>query len=250
MPLKKEWNYKEYISLDESVIRPSFDTEIELYEAVKNGKTKELEKGLKEKPFSSKTNWGILSENNLRNDIYHFIITTALIARFCIEGGLDTDESYSLSDFYIQKADKSHSLDELSKIHATMILDYAERMKSLQKKNIISKPISKVIDYIYNHLNEDLSVQEIAQYVGLSRTYLSTLFKKETNYSINEFITRKKIQTAENMLKFSDYDILDITTILNFSSQSYFTQLFKKYIGETPKKYKNKNHEVLSKKGK
>lgn len=247
MPLKKEWNYKEYISLDENVERPSYASELQFYEEVKNGEVEKLEIGTKVNPFSLREDWGILSENPLRNLIYHFVITVALIARVCIEGGLDVDEAYSLSDYYIQKADKVRSSIEIEKIHSRMLIDYSTRMKALQKKSY-SKPISKCIDFIYNHLNENISVEDIAEYIRLSRSYISTLFKQETSFSINEYITRKKIKTAENMLKYSDYDILEISNILGFSSQSYFTKMFKQYTSYTPKKYKSINHEILSKK--
>ena len=54
----------------------------------------------------------------------------------------------------------------------------------------------------------------------------------------------KKIEAAANMLQFSDYTSLEISNYLSFSSQSYFIKQFKKYIGITPKEYKNKFYSV------
>ena len=57
--------------------------------------------------FTDKKGLGVLSKNNMQNLKYHFVITIALIARYCIDGGMDVSTSYALSDFYIQKADES-----------------------------------------------------------------------------------------------------------------------------------------------
>jgi AraC-like DNA-binding protein len=58
--------------------------------------------------------------------------------------------------------------------------------------------------------------------------------------SIKEFITRAKISTAENLLKFSDFSYLDISLAMGFSSQSAFISVFKKLNGITPKQYREK----------
>ena len=58
--------------------------------------------------------------------------------------------------------------------------------------------------------------------------------------NISEYITIKKVETAMSMFKFSSQSTAEISCALNFSSQSYFIKLFKKYTGMTPKEYKNK----------
>ena len=245
--MKKDWAYKEYIPMEENIERPSYEHELEFYESVKNGNVEALRKGLKINPFSTNNNWGILSENSHRNLIYHFIITTALLARVCMEGGMNVDEAYMISDYYIQKIDKTKTEKEIDKLHQDMVIDYTSRMIASRKNKIYSKQISRCIDYIYDHLTENITTSDIASKIGLSRAYLSTLFKKETNFTINEFITLKKLQTAENMLKYSHYNISEISNLLAFSSQSYFTKLFKTYSGETPKRFANKNTALLTK---
>ena len=119
-----------------------------------------------------------------------------------------------------------------------MRIDYAERMHQLKKNNVISIHIRKCIDYIYDHLHEDLSVNKLAEVVGLERTYLSKLFSKETGTTIKNFINSAKIDTAQNLLKYSEYPSSEISFALGFSSQSAFISVFKKYSGMTPKKYR------------
>jgi YesN/AraC family two-component response regulator len=118
-------------------------------------------------------------------------------------------------------------------------MDYTQRMKNLQKKRVFSKQIVKCIEYIYNNLHKRILISELAQYTGLNPSYLSRLFRNETGITVTEYIQIKKIETAKNMLKYSNYLPSQIATILAFPNQSYFIEVFKKKVGMTPKKYQN-----------
>lgn len=160
-----------------------------------------------------------------------------MIARYCIEGGMEHEAAYRLSDFYIQQADKYSLIEEISRLHRVMTIDYTKRMKALRMDKIMSRPVVKCIDYIYKNLNIRITVAILAEYIGLHPSYLSKLFKKETGISISMYIQQRKIETAQNMLKYSDYSLAQIASILAFPSQSYFIEVFKKRVGITPKKY-------------
>lgn len=232
--------YKEFIERESGLLRAPFNPELEFYTAVKMGDIKKVEQ-LTEEPFTLKEGLGTLSENPLRHFQYHFVVTAALLARYCIQGGMEVSASYTLSDYYIQKADQCTSLDDLSDLHCFMCRDYTRRMKNLHKKAICSKPIASCIDYIYDNLHTRIKVQTLAELTGLTPSYLSKLFKKETGISISEYVQAKKIETAQNMLCFSDYSASQIASTLAFPSQSYFTEIFHKRTGMTPLTYRAKN---------
>ncbi len=232
--------YKDFLEKESSFIRAPFNPELEFYTAVKMGDTRKVEQ-LTEKPFILKEGLGILSENTLRHFQYHFVVTAALLARYCIQGGMEVSASYTLSDYYIQKADRCTTPDALSDLHRFMCLDYTRRMKNLHKNAICSKPIASCIDYIYDNLHTRIKVQTLAELTGLTPSYLSKLFKKETGISISEYVQCKKIETAQNMLSFSDYTVSQIASTLAFPSQSYFTEIFHKKTGMTPLAYRAKN---------
>jgi AraC-like DNA-binding protein len=99
--------------------------------------------------------------------------------------------------------------------------------------------VVRTIQYIYDHLHERIYLSDLADVAGVNENYLSRLFKKEVGMAIGEYISRKKIETAQNMLEYSEYTPLEIANILAFSSQSYFVNVFKRYTGETPGKYQN-----------
>jgi YesN/AraC family two-component response regulator len=215
-----------------------YNSEFAFYVAVKNGEISKVSQ-MCINEFSNKSGLGKLSDHPLQNMKYHFVVSAALIARFCIEGGLEHEAAYSLSDVYIQKADNCTSITQISKLHTAMSMDYTQRMKNLKKNRIFSKQIVKCIDYIYNNLHKRIRISELAQYAELNPSYLSRLFRNETGITVTEYIQIRKIETAKNMLKYSNYRLSQIATILAFPSQSYFIEVFQKRTGMTPKKYQN-----------
>jgi AraC-like DNA-binding protein len=189
--------------------------------------------------FLNPEGMGCLSENTLQNLKYHFVITAAMITRNSIDGGMEAEKAYGLSDFYIQKVDKCQTKEEISDLHQIMCSDFTKRMQQLRKKKVYSKHIVLCIDYIYSHIHSRITLKELADRLDLSESYLSKLFVTEVGMSISDYIREEKIDRAENMLKFSDYDIADIANYLSFSSQSHFTQTFEKQVGLSPKKYRD-----------
>lgn len=218
-----------------------YEKELQFYEAVKNGDIDLLKEIMV--PLDNQQ-LGILSTNPLRNIQYHLTITIAFITRFCMEAGMDVETAYTLSDVNIRKLDQCLSTKDIAHLHHEIIFDYAIRMKKLHKKRIKSIPVSQCIDYIYTHLHDPITIKSLAQYTGKNPTYLCDLFKKEMNITIGSFVMSKRIESAENMLKFSDYSSTDICNYLSFSSHSHFIHVFKKQTGLTPKEYRKRYYRV------
>ena len=238
--LKKDYVYQEYVRHEENAFRAPYNPELEFYSVIKSGNVEKI-KELCVNAFDEKQGLGKLSDNQLQNFRYHFVITIALVARYCIEGGLDVSTSFGVSDFYIQKVDKARNLSEINNLHYNACVDYTKLMKNLRKKKINSMPVTKCIDYINDHLHLKISLSDLAEYVNLNPSYLSRLFKNETGRTISEYILDTKIDTAKNMLVYSEYSPAEIASILAFSDQSYFTEVFRKRTGTTPKKYQNEH---------
>ena len=220
---------------EESFHHAPFDREVAFYESICSGNIETVK--MLSTPLCSK-GYGILSHNPLRNLKYHFTISVAMIARFCINGGMTPEDAYSLSDVFIQRADECTSEEGIHMIHSDMIVAFTKRMRRMKTDKIYSKPIVRTIDYISEHLHQRIMMQELANYLSLSVAYLSRLFKLETGVTLSEYINMKKVEAASNMLQYSEYSDLQISTLLSFSSQSYFIKVFRKYTGMTPKEYK------------
>lgn len=93
--------------------------------------------------------------------------------------------------------------------------------------------------YIREHLDERIVLQDIADTFNVSPNYLSQLFKKFENIGISEYISNLKIQKSQELLKDGNLKIYEIADQLGFESAFYFSKVFKKVTGVSPKDFRN-----------
>lgn len=239
MSLEEEWTKREVQESDNAIPHRPLVEENGFYHAVCSGDIAFIEQNCAEQAFTNPEGMGTLSTNALRNIRYHFVITTAMITRHCVNAGLEMEQAYRLSDFYILKMDSYQTITDIARLHDEMILDFTRRMLMFKKRDAISKPIVQCTEYIYNNINSRVTIEDLADFTNLSTSYLSRLFKKELGISVSEYIRNKKIEKAQNLLKYSDYTQIEIANYLSFSSQSHFIQTFRSVVGMTPKKYRD-----------
>lgn len=180
----------------------------------------------------------ILSENETKNRKYHYIIAATFLAESGIGAGLGHDEAYMIADIYSRKADRA-DCENLQKLLEDMCLDFAERIREIKKETVVSAHIRKCIDYIYEDLSADLSVKGLSELTNLNVSYLCKLFKQETGKTVKDYVTAAKMDTARNLLKYSDLSCSEIAVSLGYCSQSAFTYAFRQFTGTTPGKYRS-----------
>lgn len=126
------------------------------------------------------------------------------------------------------------------------IADCIKNKKWLEMKNTVSKvkielsnsKIAPIIKYINENINENVSLSLGANLCNMSQSQFSRTFKKETGKTFKEYVLLKKIEQAKFYIKTTDKSFSEISDFLGFEDSSYFTKLFKKYEGITPKEYK------------
>lgn len=232
---------QQFLAREEGIRHPSYDSELNFYEMVSDGRIDELDKKTDYADVDMKAR-GTLSEDPIRNLKYHVIVTIVMISRFCIEKGMDESDSYGLSDYYIRKIDESGTAKELKELHKAVIYDYAERMRKLKRSGQYSVHCIRAMDYIQVHLHEPIRLVDVAAYVRLEPTYLSRLFKKETGYKLSDYITKEKVKVAKNMLEYSNYSCTQIAEYLAYSSDSYFGKVFRQETMQTPREYRRSHY--------
>ena len=112
------------------------------------------------------------------------------------------------------------------------------------KKNQVQGQLSadklqQAIDYIQSNLAEDISLESIANELGISRYYFCRLFKKSMGISPYQYLIQSRIERAKELLLQPHISISDVALKVGFSSQSHFTKYFKKVVGITPKEFEN-----------
>jgi len=181
---------------------------------------------------------GVMSKDSLRQYKNTFIVTATLVSRAAIRGGLQVDEALSLSDNYIQKCELLFSVEGIQNLQFHMVYDYTERVERLRLGKAPTKLMKEVSNYVQQHLSEPMNIDKMAKTLYLSRTHLATRFKEESGKTLTEFIQSQKTEEAKRLLRFTDKPISAVSEYLGFSSQSHFSNVFKKVAGLTPQEYR------------
>ncbi len=106
-----------------------------------------------------------------------------------------------------------------------------------------SASVTNAIHFIRKNLSASLSVQDVADYTLCSRGRLSSSFKEELGQSTARYIENLLMIRAQTMLLYTDYTIGEISTLLGFCDQFYFSRRFKQYFSLSPKEYRKRKEE-------
>lgn len=233
---RKQIDYQAFLNRESQKRHHRYDEELQQYSYLKNGDLENAIKATKQMFRSDLT--GHLSENPIRNYQYLFVASVTLATRFAIQGGLDEEVAFNTSDLYIQKVDKLDNVPDIFDLQIEMFTSFTKLVRQSKLDQAQSLPILRCIEYIDLHSHETITLTDLAKHTGYSSNYISQLFKERMNQSVKSYIQAQKIAVAKNMLLESDYSLLEISETLSFSSQSYFTKVFKKMTGEKPLEYR------------
>lgn len=188
---------------------------------------------------------GHMSSSALQQQKYAFISFATLLTRAAIRGGLSGETAFNLSDVYCQRMDAQTEIPAVQQLTYTMAMDFCRRVGETKNGGAQSTAVKNCIDYISAHLHEDLRLDELSRHCGLCSRSLSIKFKAEVGCGIPEYIHKEKLREAKYLLINTDYALADIAGFLNYPTQSYFTQIFKRYAGMTPQQYRDNPHGVV-----
>lgn len=101
--------------------------------------------------------------------------------------------------------------------------------------------IKKALDYIDSRYTDDISLDDISDYLGINKSYFCNIFKDETGFTFTEYLNKVRISNAKKILLKKNISILDVALSVGFNNQNYFNIIFKKLTGQTPSEYRKKN---------
>lgn len=182
---------------------------------------------------------GKMSTNELRQAKYTFVGFITLVTRAAVRGGLPVETAYALSDIYCQRMDALETADAVNRLLYTAVTDFCQKVRTVREGAGRSAPVQKCLEYITLHLHEPLRLPELALQCGVCVRTLTTRFRREMGMSLTTYIHAERIREACYLLEHTDHSLSDIAFFLNYPSQSYFTQVFKRYLGCTPQQYRD-----------
>ena len=129
MSYKNEWFLLEANDEIDEIEHREPTEEFLFYRAVSKGDIETVRKNCEQGRFMEGEGVGVLSRDPVVNLKYHFVITTAMITRLCRQTGMELEQAFRMSDFYIQKLDDIHTEEEVHRLHDEMVMDYTEKMR-------------------------------------------------------------------------------------------------------------------------
>lgn len=123
----------------------------------------------------------------------------------------------------------------------TSVLDTFRQNAMKEIRSARTSAVKDAQKFVMMNLSSDPSVQMISDMLGMHPAYLSRLYKLETGENISEFINRKKMERAAQLLKGSTLKIYEISIEVGYQNPNYFIKVFKKHFGTTPQEYRNQN---------
>jgi AraC-like DNA-binding protein len=95
-----------------------------------------------------------------------------------------------------------------------------------------------VLQYIHEHIADDIEVETLARIACVTKTYFIRLFKQEFGLSPVQYINKKRVERSQLLLFTTDLSVREVAYQLGISDHSYFCRLFRKMVGITPKEYR------------
>ncbi|NLL46865.1 MAG: AraC family transcriptional regulator [Clostridiales bacterium] len=168
-----------------------------------------------------------------------------ILSRATIDAGADVQEIFLFNSNYISEIEKFDSLDDLSVWLSGIMhrfINYSFDFTQVKHSDIVYK----VMEYVKSNYSKKISLDDVAKHVYLSRSYLSSVFKNETGYSLFNYINRVRVEKSKLYLLDNSISLVDVAALCGFEDQSYFTKVFKKATGVSPKKYRDSRGNIVA----
>lgn len=161
-----------------------------------------------------------------------------LLSRAIIDAGADVSQIFSENSNHFHELEQLDSLEELNVWLSAAIHRFVNYTFDFSGARH-SDAVYKAMDYIRNHYSEKITLEDVANCVFLSRSYLSKVFKEETGIGVVDYIKKVRIEKSKLFLLDKRIKVADVAEICGFEDQSYFTKVFGAETGVSPKKYRD-----------
>jgi two-component system response regulator YesN len=168
-----------------------------------------------------------------------------LLSRAAVEGGADAEHIFTLNCKYFDEINHLKSIDELCLWLVEImndLTDYVFRFTDVKHVDIIRRSV----DYIRRNYAKKITLEDVASYVYLSPSYFSKVFKDEMDMNFNAYLNKVRIDKAKQLLMNDSIRLVDVSGLVGFEDQSYFSKVFKKLTGVTPGRYKESRGKLNS----
>lgn len=212
-------------------------------------------RNLQQEQLNKVRNLEIIMQTQYRYDISE--ITTGMV-QLHENGQMNKTEIDKFLIQFLYRIKETHK-EQIEKLEPLLILEYADHIsgsgtfeealqvvseyciQQARNENAqLSQEIYQAVTYIEQNLRSRLTLNCVANHVGLSPNYLSSLFKKELHISFVDFINKKRMDMAKELLVTTNYKTYQIADLTGYTDDSYFSRTFKKITGKLPSEYRRR----------
>lgn len=161
---------------------------------------------------------------------------TTLLSRVAMDGGANVDSIYDLNSKFLNLLYNEQEFDDLCMELQDIVEGFMSAMFSDKDRG--NPHIRSALRFMNDNYSHHLTIPQVAEYVGLSPSYFSSLFSQTVGVSFREYLNRIRIEESKRLLLSTKYDLADIAVAMGFPDQSYYCKVFKKITGLTPGKFR------------
>ena len=170
---------------------------------------------------------------------YYLITLSALVARALEKTILTPSKAFAFNCTCVMLIERKLSEQNATELADELIEFYIYVLAEKKRPLLKHTTVNNVIDYINEEVEAPMTVERIAKKFNVSTSHLSRIFREHTEITLVEYINIRKVEESQYYLRFSEKRISEISNQFHFCNQSYFTRIFKKYTGETPKRFRS-----------
>lgn len=172
----------------------------------------------------------------------YYIILSSVMARKLYEMRVPPKKAFAFNAACVELVDKHMNDSEFMYVADELIEFFTSIISERKQPSFGHQTVNKVVIFINDEVEQDLSVEEIAKHFNISTSHLSRIFREHAGITLVEYLNVRRVEESQYYLRHSNKGISEISKQFHFCNQSYFTRIFKKYTSVTPKQFRDSQH--------
>lgn len=179
----------------------------------------------------------------LRNLKNYCIIMNTLLRKAAEAGGVHPLFLDRMSSSFAGKIEQMDAVNAGNALMSEMFESYCRLVRQHHTRDY-SPPVQKAVAMIESDLTQELTLHALAENLSISRSYLSSLFRKETGVTVTDYVNRRRVDYAALLLSTTQLQVQTVAQHCGMPDVQYFSKLFKKFKGETPHHFRKNNQKT------
>ncbi len=168
-----------------------------------------------------------------------------LLSRAAMEAGNADEDLLGINNRYLKRIQEASDIEDLTDILHIIVDRLSRRIFSFQGIKHAAA-LRRAERYIRDHYTQKIALPDVAHASGLSPAYFSSIFKQEMGVGFSDYIAQIRVEKAGRLLVGSSLDLTEITGLCGFEDQSWFSKTFKRFMGVSPGKYRERGGGIVS----